>query len=63
MVGSDIGGINSPTHVGSRSTRVDSKLFGKPSDFSGDRENGGTSSGYLVTGLVSSTMQLRGWTR
>ena len=37
MVGSDIGDINSPTHVGSRSTRVDPKLFGKPSDFSGDR--------------------------
>ena len=26
-----------PTHAGSRSTRVDPKLFGKPSDFSGDR--------------------------
>ena len=37
MVGSDIGDINSPTNVGSRSTRVDPKLFGKPSDFSGDR--------------------------
>ena len=37
MVGSDIDDINSPTHVGSRSTRVDPKLFGKPSDFSGDR--------------------------
>ena len=37
MVGSDIGDINSPTYVGSRSTRVDPKLFGKPSDFSGDR--------------------------
>ena len=37
MVGSDIGDINSPTHAGSRSTRVDPKLFGKPSDFSGDR--------------------------
>ena len=36
MVGSDIGDINSPTHAGSRS-RVDPKLFGKPSDFSGDR--------------------------
>ena len=37
MVGSDIGDINSPTHTGSRSTRVDPQLFGKPSDFSGDR--------------------------
>ena len=37
MVGSDIGDINSPTNAGSRSTRVDPKLFGKPSDFSGDR--------------------------
>ena len=37
MVGSDIGDIISPTHAGSRSTRVDPKLFGKPSDFSGDR--------------------------
>ena len=37
MVGSDIGDINSPTHAGSRSTRVDPKLFGKPSDFYGDR--------------------------
>ena len=37
MVGSDIGDINSPTHVGSRSTRVDPKLFGKPSDLPGDR--------------------------
>ena len=36
---SDIGDINSPltANVGSRSTRVDPKLFGKPSDFSGDR--------------------------
>ena len=45
MVGSDIGDINSPTHVGSRSTRVDPKLFGKPSDLPGD------------TGLVSSPIQ------
>ena len=37
MVGSDIGDINSSTHAGSRSTRVDPKLLGKPSDFSGDR--------------------------
>ena len=37
MVGSDIGDINSPAHAGSRPTRVDPKLFGKPSDFSGDR--------------------------
>ena len=37
MGGSDIGDITSPTNVGSRSTRVDPKLFGKPSDFSGDR--------------------------
>ena len=37
MVGSDIGDINSPPHAGSRSTRVDPKLFGKPLDFSGDR--------------------------
>ena len=37
MVGSDIGDINSPTHAGSRTTRVDPKLFGKPSDFCGDR--------------------------
>ena len=34
---SDIGDINSPVNVGSRSTKVDPKLFGKPSDFSGDR--------------------------
>ena len=32
MVWSDIGDINSPTHTGSRPTRVDPKLFGKPSD-------------------------------
>ena len=38
MVGSDISDINSPTHVGSRSMRVDPKLFGQPSDFSGDRQ-------------------------
>ena len=37
MVGSDIGDINSPTHIGSRSTREDPKLLGKPSDFSGDK--------------------------
>ena len=59
MVGNGIGDINSPTHVGSRSTRVDPKLFGKPSDFSETDENGGTSSRYFVTGLVSSTIQLR----
>ena len=34
---SDIGDINSPLNVGSWSTKVDPKLFGKPSDFSGDR--------------------------
>ena len=36
---SDIGDINSPRNatVGSRSTRVDPKLFGKPSDFTGER--------------------------
>ena len=34
---SDIGDINSPVNVGSRSTKVDPKLFSKPSDFSGDR--------------------------
>ena len=36
---SDVGDVNSPRNatVGSRSTRVDPKLFGKPSDFSGDR--------------------------
>ena len=45
MVASDIGDINSPTHAGSRSTRVDPKLFGKPSDLPGD------------TGLVSSPIQ------
>ena len=40
MVGSDIGDINSPRNAnfGSRSTRVDPKLFGKPSDFPGDRD-------------------------
>ena len=37
MVGSDIGDINSPAHAGSRPPRVDPKLFGKTSDFSGDR--------------------------
>ena len=37
MVGSDIGDINCPANVGSRPSRVDPKLFGKPSDFSGDR--------------------------
>ena len=41
MVGSDIGGINSPTHAGSRPTRVDPKLFGKLSDFSGDKREWG----------------------
>ena len=59
MVGSDIGDINSPTHAGSRSTRVDPKLFGKPSDSLETDGNGGTSSGYFVKGLVSSTIQLR----
>ena len=34
---SDMGDLSSPAKVGSRSTRVDPKLFGKPSDFSGDR--------------------------
>ena len=36
---SDIGELNSPltANVGSRSTGVDPKLFGKLSDFSGDR--------------------------
>ena len=36
---SDVGDIDSPraANVGGRSTRVDPKLFGKPSDFSGDR--------------------------
>ena len=36
---SDFGDINSPraAKIGSRSTRVDPKLFGTPSDFSGDR--------------------------
>ena len=34
---SDIGDLNSPVNVGSRSKKVDPKLFGKPSDFSGDR--------------------------
>ena len=38
MVGSDIGDINIPTNVCSRSTRLDPKLFGKPSGFSGDRQ-------------------------
>ena len=37
MVGSEIGDINNPSHAGSRPTRVDPKMFGKPSDFSGDR--------------------------
>ena len=37
MVGSDTDDIDSPTHAGNRSTRVDPKLFGKPSDFSGDK--------------------------
>ena len=36
MVRSDIGDINIHTHAGSRSTRVDPKLFGKPTDSSGD---------------------------
>ena len=34
---SDIRDINSLVNVGSRSTKVNPKLFGKPSDFSGDR--------------------------
>ena len=56
MVGSDIGDINSPTNAGSRSTRVQISLE--------TDENGGTSSGYFVTGLVSSMTQLRnGWTK
>ena len=64
MVGSDIGDINSPTHAGSRSTRVDPKLFGKPQISRETDENGDTSSGYFVTGLVSSTTQMRnGWTK
>ena len=64
MVGSDIGDINSPTHAGSRSMRVDPKLFGKPSDFSGDRREWRHFEWYFVTGLVSSTTQLRnGWTK
>ena len=59
MVGSDTGDINNPTHVGSRSTRVASLQISLETD-----ENGDTSSGYFVTGLVSSTIQLRsGWTR
>ena len=64
MVGSDIGDINSPTHAGSRPTRVDPKLFGKPSDFSGDRREWRHFEWYFVTGLCSSRIQLRsGWTR
>ena len=58
---SDIGDINSPVNVGCRSTKVDPKLFGKPSDFSETVGNGGTSSGYFVTGLVSSTQLRNGW--
>ena len=39
MVGSDIGDINSPlaANVGNQSTKMDPELFGKHSDFSGDR--------------------------
>ena len=33
----DIGFIDGPTHAGSRPTRMDPKLFGKPSDFFGDK--------------------------
>ena len=54
MVGSDIGDINSPAHAGSRPTRVDPKLFGKSSDFSGDRREWRHFEWYFVTGLVSS---------
>ena len=64
---SDIGELNSPltANGGSRSTRVDPKLFGEPSGISGDTDGSGvTSSGHFVTGLVSSTTQLRnGWVR
>ena len=62
MVGSDIGGFNSPTHVGSRSTRVDPKLFGKPSDFSGDRREWRHFEWVFRTWLqFPSTTQLREW--
>ena len=60
MVMSDIGDINSPrtATVGSLSTRVDPKLFGKPSDFSEDRreceEVGLVSRVYLLSGEVRS---------
>ena len=64
MVGSDIGDINSPTHAGSRSTRVDPKLLANLQISLETDENGDTSSGYFVAGLVSSTTQLRnGWTK
>ena len=64
MVGSDIGDINSPTHAGSRSTRVDPKLFGKPSDFSGDRREWRHFEWVFRNWFGSSTTQLRnGWTK
>ena len=60
----DIGDISSLVNVGSRSTRVDPKLFGKPSDFSGDRREWRHFEWVFVIGLVSFTTQLRtGWIR
>ena len=59
---SDIGDIDSPSaaNVGGRPTRVDPKLFGKPSDLETDVD-GDTSSGCFVAGLVSSTTQTEEW--
>ena len=54
--------VRQTAKVGSRSTRVDLKLFCKPSDFSGNRREWRHSRGGCVANcLVSSTTQLREW--
>ena len=60
---SDIGDINSPRNAtgGSRSTRVDLHLFGKPSDFLETDGIDSTLSEYFVTGLVSSFYAADEW--
>ena len=58
---SDIGELNCPltANVGSRSTRVDPNCSANLQISLETDGNGGTSSGYFVTGLVPSTIQLR----
>ena len=58
-----VGDINSPTLAVGRREWIPSCLTSLQISLETD-ENGGTSSGYFVTGLVSSMIQLRsGWTR